>query len=175
MKVLVIYESMSGNTAAMGEEVAASLRSHGLEVDSGPLSGFELPGIAEADLLVVGAPTHAHGMSSKATRKAAAEDERNPSPEGAAGPGMREWLNGLPMGSGRLAASFDTRFDKPRAFTGSAAKGIAKRLERHGYHLIAEPESFFVTGDHRLEDGQTDRATRWGATLAQRASTGAAR
>jgi hypothetical protein len=27
-------------------------------------------------------------MSSKATRKAAAEDERNPSPERAAGPGM---------------------------------------------------------------------------------------
>ena len=69
MKVLVIYESMFGNTAAIGEEVAASLRSHGLEVDCGPLSGFELPRIAEVDLLAVGAPTHAHGMSSKATRK----------------------------------------------------------------------------------------------------------
>ena len=174
MKALVIHESMFGNTAAMGEAIAASLRAHGLEVDAGPISRFEPARTAEADLLVVGGPTHAHGMTSKGTRKAAVEDKRYPSSEPNAGPGLRDWLTRLPSGSGRLAATFDTRFDKPRFLTGSAAKGIARRLEQHGYRLIVQPESFFVNGQHQLEAGQTDRATAWAATLAERASAGAA-
>jgi hypothetical protein len=175
MHALVLYESMFGNTAAIGEEIAASLRSHGLEVESGPLAAVEPSRIAEADLLVVGAPTHAHGMSSKQTRKAAAEDKRYPSVEPSPGPGIRDWLNGLPPGMGRLAAAFDTRFDKPRFLTGSAAKGIARRLEQHGYRLVTGPESFFVTSDNRLADGQADHATRWGTALADAASAGATR
>ncbi len=175
MKALVLYESMFGNTAAIGEAIAASLRSHGIEVESGAIAGFEPSRIAEADLLVVGAPTHAHGMSSKGTRKAAAEDKRNPTPGMDTGPGIRDWLNDLPSGLNRLAAAFDTRFDKPAVFTGSAAKGVAKRLGQHGYRLIAPPESFFVNGQHQLVEGQAERATAWGADLAERASAGATR
>jgi hypothetical protein len=176
MKALVVYESMFGNTGTIGEAIAASLREHGLEVEAGAISAFGPSALAGFDLVVVGGPTHAHGMSSKSTRKAAVEDKRYPSTgEGTGAPGLREWLNGLPSGTGRIAAAFDTRFDKPRFLTGSAAKGIARRLEQHGYHLVLEPESFFVNGDNQLEAGQTDRATAWGATLAERASTGAAR
>jgi hypothetical protein len=174
MKALVIYESMFGNTAAMGEAVAAALSAKGVEVESGPLAGFDRAALAEADLLVVGGPTHAHGMSSKGTRTSAVEDKRYPS-DGAPEPeiGIREWLDDLPSGAGRLAATFDTRFEKPRWLTGSAAKGIAGRLKQHGYRLIAEPESFFVNGENALEPGQTERATAWGASLAARASAGA--
>lgn len=176
MKALVIYESMFGNTASIGEAIAASLRAHGMEVESGPISAFDVSRIEEAGLLVVGAPTHAHGMSSRQTRRAAVEDKRYPSTPGpTTGPGIRDWLNRLPAGSGRLAAPFDTRFDKPRWLTGSAAKGIAHRLEHRGYRMVAPPESFFVDGRHQLEEGQADRATAWGSTLAERASAGAAR
>jgi hypothetical protein len=167
MKALVLYESMFGNTAAVGEAIAVSLRSRGLEVEAGAIATFEPSWLAEVDLLVVGAPTHAHGMSSKGTRKAAVQDKRYPSAEPSAGPGIRDWLKELPSGSGRLAASFDTRFDKPRWLTGSAAEGIAQRLKRHGYRLVAPPESFFVDNDHKLEGGQVDRATAWAATLAE--------
>ncbi|HEU4354538.1 MAG TPA: flavodoxin domain-containing protein, partial [Actinomycetota bacterium] len=112
MRALVIYESMFGNTAEMGEAVAAALARHGIEVESGPISRFDAAALTGADLLVVGGPTHAHGMSSKGTRKAAVEDKRYPSDrEADAGPGIREWLSDLPAGSGRLAASFDTRFN----------------------------------------------------------------
>ncbi|HET9724681.1 MAG TPA: flavodoxin domain-containing protein [Actinomycetota bacterium] len=171
MKALVIYESMFGNTAEMGEAVAAALARHGIEVESGPVSRFDATALAQTDLLVVGGPTHAHGMSSKGTRKSATADKRyTPDHEPDGGPGIREWLNDLPSGSGRPAASFDTRFQKPRWLTGSAAKGIAERLEQHGYRLVAEPQSFFVTGEHRLEAGQAERATAWGDQLADRVS-----
>jgi hypothetical protein len=175
MKALVVYESMFGGTATIGEAIAASLRAHGVEVDTSRISAIEPSATAGVDLLVVGAPTHAHGMSSKGTRKAAVEDKRYPSSGTSAGPGIREWLHGLPSGTGVAAAAFDTRFDKPRFVTGSAARGITKRLEQHGYRMVATPESFFVTKDHQLEGMQTERAVTWGTELAERMSAGAAR
>lgn len=173
MKVVVAYESMFGNTAAVGEVIAGSLRSQGLDVLSGPLLALDPSSLGEADLVVIGGPTHAHGMSSKGTRTAAVGDKRYPASRPKdPGPGLRDWLGEIPDGAGRLAATFDTRFDKPAWITGSAAKGIAKRLEHRGYRLLVSPESFFVDGEHQLEPGQLDRAAAWAAQLAERASAG---
>ena len=174
MKAFVVYESLFGNTARIGEAIAASLRIHGMEVQNGPISEISASAL-EADLVVVGAPTHAHGMSRTGTRQAAVQDKRNEFAGSSSMPGIRDWLDGLPPGSGRMAAAFDTRFDKPRWLTGSAAKGIASRLEQRGYRLIAPPESFFVTGEHELEGGETEHATAWGTDLEDRASASAPR
>ncbi len=60
------------------------------------------------------------------------------------------------------AAAFDTRLGKPKLVTGSAAKGIAKRLRRHGYQVVGE-ESFIVDeGPGPLHEGEVDRAREWG-------------
>ena len=173
MRALVVYESMFGNTAAIGEAIAATLRSHGMDVEAAPISRIEPSASVGFDLLVVGAPTHAHGMSRTGTRRAAVEDEKNAYAEAPSMPGIRNWLDRLPSGGGGLAAAFDTRFDKPRALTGSAAKGVAKRIARQGFRLVADPESFFVTPDNELAEGQTEHAERWGAALAERASADA--
>jgi len=74
----------------------------------------------------------------------------------------------------RPAAAFDTRFDRLRLLTGSAAKGIARRLEHQGYRMVAPPESFLVTNENELVEGQLEHAERWGAVVAERASAGAA-
>jgi hypothetical protein len=169
MKALVVYESMYGNTAAVGEAVAESLRAHGLEVEARPVSKVEPAETAEIDLLVVGGPTHVHGMSSARTRKAAAEDEKNAFPEPTLEPGLRDWVKSLPSGDGRLAAAFDTRIDKPVVLTGSAAKGAGRRLAGRGFRLVCPPESFLVSTQNRLLDGEVGHATAWGAGLAERA------
>ncbi len=174
MKVLVVYESLYGNTAAIGEAIAASLRSHGLEVEAGPISKIPPAQAARFDLLVVGGPTHAHGMSTSSTRKTAVDDKENSFPEPTVQPGLREWLTGLPAGAGRLAAAFDTRIDKPIFLTGSAAKGIAQRLAGSGYHLVVKPECFLVTMKNRLREGQMEHAESWGAALTERAAAGTA-
>jgi len=168
MKVLVVYESMYGNTAAVGEAIAAALRGQGLEVDDSLVSRIEPAVAAGVDLLIVGGPTHIHGMSRAGTRKTATEDEKNTFAEATLTPGLREWMDGLPSGTERLAAAFDTRIDKPALITGSAAKGIAKRLERHGYRLVVGPESFLVSTTNALLEGETDRATTWSSQIAER-------
>jgi hypothetical protein len=78
---------------------------------------------------------------------------------------LRGWLERLPTGQA-MAAAFDTRFDKPRWLTGSAATKIAQRLRRKGYKLVGT-ESFFVqTTGGPLAEGERERAIAWGRELA---------
>lgn len=170
MRALLVYESMYGNTAAIGEAIAASLRDRGVEVESAPVSKIGPELAAEADLLVVGGPTHVHGMSSARSRKTAVDDEKNMYEEPTLAPGLREWIEELSPGDGRLAAAFDTRIDKPIVLTGSAAKGIAKRLERRGFRLALKPECFLVSTGNALLEGEFHHAATWGIELAEAAS-----
>lgn len=170
MHALVVYESMYGNTAAVGEAIAASLRAQGLDVRAGPISKIAPAEATEVDLLVVGGPTHVHGMSSSKSRQTAVDDEKNEYPEPTLAPGLREWIKDLSPGAGRMAAAFDTRIDKPIILTGTAAKGIAKRLDRRGFRLVTAPECFLVSTENRLLDTETDRAGMWGIEVAEAAS-----
>jgi len=173
MNVLVIYESMYGNTHEIAEAIADGMRGAG-EVQVAPVTASVPEAAAEADVLVVGGPTHVHGMSRKSSRTAAAEtaesDDSIELDPDAEGDGLREWFDQLPKASGSMsAAAFDTRIDKPAIFTGSAAKGIAKQLRRHRYQELAGPESFLVEDtDGPLKAGEVDRARRWGEELAKR-------
>jgi hypothetical protein len=168
MKALVVYESMYGNTAAVGDAIASSLRARGLDVEAAPVTKVDPGATGEVELLVVGGPTHVHGMSRSSTRKTAAGDEKNTYPEPTVEPGLREWVKQLPAGAGRLAAAFDTRIDKPVILTGSAAKGIGRRLEGQGFRLVVEPECFLVSTRNSLLDGELEHATSWGTEVAER-------
>ena len=94
--------------------------------------------------VVVGAPTHMHGLPTSLSRKMAAqasEEEGGPLDPGAtAGPGIRSWLSEQ-SGDGRSAAAFDTRADGRPALTGSAARGIAKRLRKRGFEWSSSPKA----------------------------------
>jgi Flavodoxin domain len=169
MRSLVFYESSFGNTRQVAEKVAESL------ADAGEVEIFsvddEVPRLAHVDLLVVGAPTHVHGLSSTRSRASAVEQGA----EGEAGIGVRGWIDKLPLCGGPRVAVFDTRAHKPELLVGSAAHGIAKRLQKHGYRLAVEPKSFFVSGTPGpLEDGELERAAQWGRALADEVMTRAA-
>ena len=125
--------------------------------------------------MVVGGPTHMHGMSSATTRRMAAEAAAKQAsglsldPD-AAGPGLHDLLKTI-GDRHALAAAFDTRVNGVPAFTGRASRGIGRLLKRHGYRLIAAPESFLVGAQSALLDGEASRARRWGAALGVIASS----
>ncbi|MHA6783116.1 flavodoxin family protein [Pseudonocardia saturnea] len=161
MRALVVVESVFGNTRGVADAVAAGLaeRMDVRTVDVGTAPA-DLGGI---DLLVVGGPTHAFGMTRPSTRQSAAEQAAGAVP--AAETGLREWLERLPDGT-CPAATFDTRMNRPR-LPGSAAGAAARRLRRAGHRLVARPETFRVTGSQGpLLDGEQARARRWGEVLA---------
>jgi hypothetical protein len=64
------------------------------------------------------------------------------------------------------AAAFDTRLRGPAAMTGRASKAVSRLLRKHGFDVVAEPESFLVTKQDRLQPEETTRAREWGSKLA---------
>jgi flavodoxin len=164
MRALVVYESMFGNTQTVAEAVAEGLSSR-LRVDLVEVGTAPAAIGNDVDLLVVGGPTHAFGMSRPGTRQDAARQAGHNVVS--AGIGLREWLAGVrEEPTGVAAATFDTRVKKPH-LPGSAARAAEKRLRKLGSRVVAPSTSFYVTGtDGPLVDGEPERARQWGEKLA---------
>ncbi len=167
MNALVVYESLYGNTRKVADAIADGLRD-AAHVDVVAVSDAAPTSLASTDMLVVGGPTHIHGLTSTLSRKGARDDAVKkglPEPD-LAGPPLREWFDDIQRPQQpREAAAFDTRIGKPKLLTGSAASGIARRLRGHGYHVVAE-ESFIVDDTAGpLHEGELERARAWGRAL----------
>ena len=172
MRAVVVYESMYGNTHRIADEIGAGLREAPGVDEVAVVSVHEADEALQAgvDLLVVGGPTHVHGMSHERTRDDAVRQAEEPDsglrldPD-AEGSGLREWFDALH----RLdvpAAAFDTRIDLPVALTGRASKGIARRLRKLHCDEVAVAHSFLVTTETELEPDEALHAHRWGSALA---------
>lgn len=176
MRVAIVYESMFGNTRKVAEAIAEGVRRAEpyAELSLSRIADAAAADVSDVDLLIVGAPTHLRGLSRPASRRQALEGIVK-TPEiagvkavaepGADGLGVREWLEQLPEATGgRMAAAFDTRV--PGLFAGSASRRIAHRLTHLGYHVIAPPQDFLLTGSYGpLTGGEISRARTWGSDL----------
>ena len=169
MRTLIVYESMYGNTHEIADHVAEGLRPHG-EVHVVSVADAIDDEVAWADLVVVGGPTHAHGMTSATSRKGAVDAVAKPKstlhldPD-ATGPGLRDWFDSLGPVADKRAAAFDTRIDTAAILTGRASRGISHRLSKHGFTMVTDTKSFLVDRHSELIDGESERATRWGEEL----------
>ncbi|HEX5547667.1 MAG TPA: flavodoxin domain-containing protein [Ktedonobacterales bacterium] len=151
MHALVVYDSQFGNTERIAAAIADTLRTTGevrlAHVD--PAHPLDLEGI---DLLILGSPTQGW-QSTKAMQALLAK------------------LTPQQL-HGRAVACFDTRFQKPRWITGSAARRMAASLRHMGVTLLAPPESFFVEGtEGPLLTGELGRAAVWARALLNRIET----
>jgi hypothetical protein len=168
MRALVVYESMYGNTHLVAEAIARGLRS-ACSVQVASVADARYENVRRYDLVVVGGPTHAHGMSRPETRQSAITSAKHESDNlqlepNAGGMGLRAWLDMLGLCDGH-AAAFDTRLHAHALLTGKASKGIAAMLRDHGFHLVDEPISFLVDGHNHLLAGEEEQAEQWGASL----------
>lgn len=167
MRVLVVYESMYGNTETVARAVGSTLAAHaGVEVDLVEVGEASAAVGDDVDLLVIGAPTHAFGLSRDSTRRDAGDrGSRAGYPLVSRGIGIREWLDRVRLPDTVRTAAFDTKVDRPR-LPGSAAKSVAKHLRRAGRSRPEAVVSFYVTGEFGpLADGEADRAREWAAHL----------
>ena len=177
MRALVVYESMYGNTKRIADAVADGIARH-MTVESIEVSLAPLSIEGDIDLLVVGGPTHIHGMTTPFTRAQAVKQAT--AHVVSEGIGIREWLDGVrPIGAHTIAAAFDTRIKGAAILTGSAASGFRKMLRAAGFRVVAPPESFLIATrapqDDALLEGELEHARAWGseiaATLAGRIAT----
>ena len=152
MNTLVIYESQFGNTRKVAGAIGKAFESAGpvrvIGIDS-----FEPSFIAGVDLLLVGGPTQAHGMTAS----------------------MGKFLDGLTAKpSGIPAAAFDTRIKGPLFLWGSAARDIVAKLRGAGFSPIAAPKSFLVNlaKQPELYQGEIEKAASWASELRGRVEAG---
>lgn len=151
MYALVVYDSQFGNTERIATAIADTLRTSGdvrtVRVD--PEQPIDLEGV---DLLILGSPT-------QGWRPTVA---------------MQSFLAKLTPEQlqERAVACFDTRFQKPRWMTGSAARAMANQCLRMKISLLATPESFFVEhSEGPLMTGELGRAAVWSRVLLNRLET----
>jgi flavodoxin I len=144
MNVLVVYDSLYGNT----ERIARAIAGIGLG-EARVLRVTEVPRseLRMFDLVVVGSPTQG-GRPTQA---------------------VRDFLGEMPVLSDARVAAFDTRLKGRLAkLFGFAADKIAAGLEASGGKLIAAPEGFLVKGkEGPLLEGEIERAAAWGRSLQQ--------
>ncbi|WP_347353788.1 flavodoxin/nitric oxide synthase [Intrasporangium sp.] len=170
MTVLIVHESMFGNTAAvaaaiaegMTQELASGTDSTGppavrlVPVAAAPA---EIP--ADVGLLLVGAPTHAFSMPRSSTR----QDAVRQGATGSAAAGVREWVERVVPRGDLPVVTFDTRVHV-RLMPGSAARSAAAALRRNGFRRAERGESFWVEGvPGPLAHDELLRARAWGAAL----------
>lgn len=160
MSVLIVVESLFGNTMAVARAVAAELTGRGaavtvLRCGDAPM---EIP--AEVSLLVAGAPTHNLHLPTRASRAQAA----GRGAVEADAVGLAEWIGSVTPRKDLRLVTFDTTTGG--AWAGSAAKAAAKLLRRRGFGAPEPGPGFIVTGTPgTLRDGEVERARTWGAGL----------
>jgi flavorubredoxin len=164
VRIVVVYDSQFGNTAALAEAIGRGAAAHG-DVSVLAVADADVPALVATgvDLFVLGGPT--------VNRRMTAAMER-----------CVEDVIAAPARS-LAAATFDTRFKGSELLMGSAAKAAADRLRKAGIALVAAKESFYVAraqapegvrtppGMARLADGEEARAEAWGASIADTAAS----
>ena len=160
MRAVVVYESHWGNTAAVARAITEGLGPGARSMNTD--EALE-PAVADADLVVAGAPVIAFGLARQMMLKQIAGDVKAPTPPDVSHPLLRAWLDVLQPGRG-WGAAFETRiWWSPRGATGT----IESKLARAGYRRLARAERYIVAGAYGpLRDGELERAREWGRTLA---------
>ena len=147
MNALVLYDSKYGNTERIAEVVVLALQ-EALPTRLAAIADVDdcAETLAGVDLLVVGGPTHRHGISEPLRDALACLGDRD--------------LDGIRV------AVFDTRAHGARVVTGSAAVRLARLVRRHGAWLVVPPASFIVQGrEGPLEQGEVEHARAWTTEL----------
>ncbi len=151
MKVLIIYDSVFGNTEKIAQAIGNSLGSKE-NVETLRVSDVKPEQLIGLELIIVGSPTRVF----KPTKS------------------IMNFLNKIPLNGlkGVKVAAFDTRISTANVSSrllnilvklfGYAAKPIADKLEKKGGSLIIPPEGFFVKDSKGpLKDGELERAADW--------------
>lgn len=164
-RALVVYESMFGNTEHVAAALARGLQLEGLDTGLVEVGSAPAELSVDLDLLVVGAPTHAFGLSRPSTRADAVRQGAAPE---RAQHGLREWIESVRFDAARppSLAAFDTRVTKVRWIPKAAGPTAVRLAHKRGLEAPAKPVGFLVEDlQGPLVEGEVERAVAWGRRL----------
>jgi len=145
-RAVVIYDTKFGNTEKVARALAEGMKKHEVNVDCSKIDEVNISKLGDYDLLAVGGPTHAFGLSKP----------------------MKDFLKKLEKVniSGKRAFAFDTKLKSRLA--GSAGKRIEKKLKKLGMSIVKSHVSAIVKGgEGPLEDDAEETFQQIGADIAK--------
>lgn len=152
MNILIVYDSLYGNTEALARHIAEELKTEQIKITHVKNAGIK--DLFSVELFIAGTPTHG-GQPSR---------------------GMKDFITLLPPGllNNVKTAAFDTGIPLNSQkgfkrfiirFFGYAAKRLARMLKKNGALVIAA-ETFFVLGkEGPLQEGELQRSGKWAREL----------
>lgn len=163
MRAVVVYESLWGNTASVARAIAEGIGSDARAMTTDEATPAV---VAEADLLVAGAPVLGFSLPTEKMRESVRTTTGDaPVSADLTHRSMRAWLASLRHGKGR-AIAFETRLRGP--IPGSATKTIMRELQDAGFASAGRSQPFYVAGKYGpLREGELERARLWGEDLAR--------
>ena len=145
-KAIVIYHTQFGNTEKIAKSLASGMGEQGVEVDCIKVEEVNIEKLTEYDLLAIGGPTVAFGVSPPIKS-------------------FLEKLESMPF-KGKKAYAFDTSMQL--RWAGSAGKGIENRLKRIGMSIVKPYSSAIVMGkEGPLKDGMEEKSKQIGIEIAR--------
>lgn len=154
MNIIIVYDSIYGNTAKIAEAIAAELRGTN-NVTSMTVQDTKDLNLSDVDLLIVGSPTRGFNAT----------------------PQISEFIAGLTsIPASVSAAVFDTRLDLDTVHPlplrwvmgvgGYASARMASAMQDLGIQMRGTPAGFCVMGaEGPLKEGEIQRAHAWAADL----------
>jgi flavorubredoxin len=149
LKILVVYDTTSAkrNTEKVAQAITEVLKTKGFEVDCLYVNDVDPTNVKNYDSILAGSPTEAL-MATKP---------------------ITQFLDKLSKDefAGKPAAAFDTQLQT--WWSGNAAKGIEKKLQKLGFKIIMQPLVTYVenkTAEIHLKDGEIEKAKKYAEDLA---------
>jgi flavodoxin len=158
MKVLIVYDSVFGNTEKIAQAIGNAFGSQD-DVEILRVGDVKPEQVTGMKLLIVGSPTRAFRPTSAITNFL--------------GKIPRNGLEGVKVAAFDTGISMDdmkpTILRIPVRLFGYAAKPISDRLRKKGGELTTPPEGFFVKGvEGPLKEGELERAADWAKQISAR-------
>ena len=151
MKILIVYDttSVKRNTEKVAVAISEVLKAKGHDVDCIYVNDADPANVKNYDGVLAGAPTQAL----RATIP------------------IMQFLDKLGKGefTGKPAAAFDTQLQA--WWSGNAAKGIEKKLEKLGFRIIMPHLVTYVenkTEEIHLKEGELEKAKKYAEDLANK-------
>jgi flavodoxin len=155
MNILIVYDSLFGNTEIIARQIAQGFKNQQVRLVHAKEATAK--DVEALDLLVAGSPTHAGKPSA----------------------GINDFFSRLPSGALKniKAAAFDTGIPAAGQKTflrvviklmGYAAKHIAASLRKSGAVVLAAETFFVLDKEGPLKQGETERSMQWAARLLEK-------
>ena len=151
MKTLVIYDTTSANrnTEKVATTISDVLKSKGLDVDCIYVKEADPASVKNYNCVLAGSPTQVFRATAPIIR----------------------FLDEFAKNefAGKTAAAFDTQLQA--RWSGNAAKGIEKKLEKLGFKIIMPPLVTYVEGklqEVHLKEGELEKTKKYAQDLANK-------